>query len=216
MTVRWAFLGGLLTFLLSVIGIVIQLRPYDGSNWRALVLPTDCEKPCFLHLIPGETSARDVVLNLVSRNDLEAQVEYRIQGRLRHFMANWDGYLFDPLELAGQMDLTLSTLPADVVADTFYVRWKEPPILGDLYLSLGLPDAVDVGFWFHDLGTKVSAILRMRYAASRVVVYARYLCPVAYRGFWTTPILAIRFSAEPLPVQHALSIEEVQRLVDCR
>jgi hypothetical protein len=215
MTIRRAVIGGLLTCLFMVVEIVICMRPYDDRDLRQL-LTGGCDMPCFAGVIPGETYVREAVEQLAQDRTIESQVEYRLNNRNRYFLVNWSGFLFDPFQQAGQMVLDHTSIPEEVPADDFYVRWKQAPSLGDVYLGLGVPERVDVGFWYHDLGTRVSAILRLRYGGGRLVVYTRHLCPVAYRTFWTTPVMAVRYSAEPLAVLQEASIEYVQRLKNCR
>jgi hypothetical protein len=207
-----AFLSGLFTLFAAL----LQALPLEDGGLRRLLLAPDCPAPCFLGLRAGEASVGEAVSLLSASPPLEAQVQYRLNGRSRYHMVNWSGFLFYPLQSAGRMDLTLTPAISAATLETLFLRTGTPLNLGEVYLSLGPPESLDAGFWYHDLGTRVSLILNHRYAGGRVIVATRHLCPVQARGFWQTPVLSVRYSARPPDRLRPLMLGTARTLSTCR
>lgn len=216
MTRLLLFAAAVLSGVFSLAAALIQTARYDDGGLRGLLLAPECSAPCFLGLRPGEATVSDAVTRLAAAPLLEAQVQYRLNDRPRYHMVNWSGFLFYPLQSAGRMDLTLTPNAGAATLETLFLRTGTPLTLGEVYLSLGPPESLDAGFWYHDLGTRVSLILNHRYAGGCVIVITRHLCPVQARRFWQTPILSIRYSAEPPDRLRAMTLGAARRLADCR
>lgn len=208
--------SSILIGLLGMSILLIRGQAYDDGGLPHALLDGGCMSPCFLGLQPGRTKVADAVDRLAAEGSLEAQVQYRVANRLRYQMINWGGFLFYPLQNSGQMDLTPEVAAQEAFVEAFFVRLGRPLTLGDVYVSLGYPSDVDLGFWYHDLGTEVSVILNHQYANNHVTIITRHLCPVQSRLFWQTPVLAIRFGAQPLSSLRQIRIDEVLKLRDCR
>ncbi|MBL8155333.1 MAG: hypothetical protein JNM70_14210 [Anaerolineae bacterium] len=208
--------AALLSGLFTLAAALIQTAPLDEGGLRRLLLAPDCSAPCFLGLRPGESTAGEAVTRLAASPPLEAQVQYRLNDRPRYHMVNWSGFLFYPLQSAGRMDLTLTPSIDAATLETLFLRLGTPLTLGEVYLRLGPPESLDAGFWYHDLGTRVSLILNHRYAGGRLIVITRHLCPVQARSFWQTPILSIRYSAQPPDRLRPITLAAARTLSDCR
>jgi hypothetical protein len=61
--VWWRLIPVLMTSL-AVVVILIQAQPYD--NLKAILMPDDCEMPCFMGLRPGESTIQQVMNTLGS------------------------------------------------------------------------------------------------------------------------------------------------------
>ncbi|MCC6611826.1 MAG: hypothetical protein IT320_00030 [Anaerolineae bacterium] len=191
-------LGGLLTALFTAVILGLHARTYDDGGLRDLLLPQECAAPCFLGIRPGVTGLDDALAILEREHPAHEQMEIELQYRRGSFplyrMVNWSGYLLYPLERRGRMELTHDPALPDVPVDTLLVRVNSSLTLGDVYLSLGRPDDLSAGFWYHDLGTQVSLILHHNYAGGAVEVVTRHLCGLRGVEFWKTPVLSVRYS----------------------
>lgn len=208
--------AALLSGVFTLAAALIQTAPLEDGGLRGLLLAPGCPAPCFLGLRPGESLVGQAVARLAAAPPLEAQVQYRLNDRPRYHMVNWSGFLFYPLQNAGRMDLMLTPAISAATLETLFLRTGTPLTLGAVYLSLGPPESLDAGFWYHDLGTRASLILNHRYAGGRVIVITRHLCPVQTRSFWQTPILSIRYSAQPPDRLRPFTLREARTLSACR
>jgi len=204
-------LSGLLIAIFSAIIVALHARPYDDGSLRDLLLPPDCDAPCFLGIRPGATGLDDALAILdrehAAHEQMEIELQYRRGNSPLYRMVNWSGYLLYPLQRRGRMELTHNPALADVPVDTLLVRVDPALTLGDVYLSLGKPDDLSAGYWYHNLGTQVSLILHHNYAGGAVEVVTRHLCGVRASEFWKTPVLSVRYSALALSDLRPIDLE---------
>lgn len=216
MTPLLARLALVLVGIFSAAVGVIGAAPADPAPLREWFLPDECPAPCVLGLHIGEDTLRTTLARLEPERSIEAQIQYRLGSTRRYQLVNWGGYLFYPFQRGGLLDMAPTPDAEAAVVDLLFIRPATPPTIGAVYLSLGPPERLAYGYWYHDLGTRASLILHWYYADERVTILTRHLCPVSREAFWQTPILSARYSSQRADELPEILLQDAMSRRDCR
>jgi hypothetical protein len=134
---HWSFI--LVTSLFTSI-LLITIRPYDSRQIEDFMKPTDsCPPPCFLGVRPGVTQGAEAQSLLALHEWVDPDSIYVAEDTTRQYLwINWSWSLYSPAFLTGTGYMTYSTLEDGTIRDIL-VRTRLR--FGDVYLSLGAPDA---------------------------------------------------------------------------
>lgn len=194
----------------------IGAAPADPAPLREWFLPSGCPAPCVLGLRIGQDTLQTTLARLKPERSIEAQIQYRLGRNRRYQLVNWGGNLFYPFQRGGLLEMAPSPDAETAVVDLLFIRPVTPPTIGAVYLSLGPPERLAYGYWYHDLGTRASLILHWYYADERVTILTRHLCPVAREAFWQTPILSARYSDQTADALPEITLQSALHPRDCR
>lgn len=123
--------------LLTAVLLVIRSQPYDDSELRELLLPTNCPAPCFMGIQPGVTTVDEAVAILEASGWVEEFADKETIIRLK-----WNAY--SPLWLKKD-DATIGTslwVAEGIVTD---FRLDTSLTLADIILTLNHPPFQGVG-----------------------------------------------------------------------
>lgn len=130
----------LLLTLLAVLPIfVIRVQPYDDSELRAFLTPSDgCPAPCFMGIRPGVTTIAETVAILRAHERVN---EFWLDERnFVHFTWNWSGK--QPALINANHTGRVRLIPGHDKVESITIDSNIR--IGDLYLLLGLPEKVTI------------------------------------------------------------------------
>jgi hypothetical protein len=169
---------GLLFFgIFAVVSLLIRAQPYDDSDLRALLLPSDCESPCFMGIRPGITTM-DEAVTLLEKHEWVKQVIR--QGMIVHWF--WNGR--EPAFLDG---ITAPSLSAVVINKQQVVGSMRLPTTlpaGFIYLLIGRPMSYRVDPSNHLTDVTSAHYLYVSIWFDVLAVSAAVECPTRLDTFW--------------------------------
>jgi hypothetical protein len=167
-----------LTFFapLAVVLLLIRAQPYDDHELRALLMPTDCEMPCFMAIRPGITSGNDALM-LLNANEWVKQVEvYPVKlpaayGSHPGAVWTWNGS--QPAWIDASQPGVL-TIENGLVSN---IRLQSTIHLGEVRLALGEPGSQRTSNTQSPAGVRFLSYDAI-YPANRLWISTGALCPV--------------------------------------
>ncbi len=178
---RWAALEFV---LLTGVILLIRAQPYDDHELRALLMPEDCEMPCFMGIRPGITTVDEAASLLVKHPWVKEIV--RTGGSLDWY---WNGH--EPAFLDGIGIPTVSAIVSDgretVIVGSIFIPTQLPA--GYIYLLMPNPTA----FRAHPLtpatlSLTTTNLIYMDVSYGTFDVAASILCPSRLNNFWSTHV----------------------------
>jgi hypothetical protein len=132
---KLALLNGV---IFAVVLLLIRAQPYDDHALRALLMPEDCEMPCFMGIRPGVTMV-DEAVRLLQANAWVSSVE---QDGTVDIRWTWSGL---------QPRFILDSKPGylTIAADRqriAKVTLNTTLVVGDFWLMWGAPTAHELGY----------------------------------------------------------------------
>jgi hypothetical protein len=160
-----------LTGFFALALLLIRAQPYDDHDLRAVLLPEDCEMPCFLGIRLGVTTFQEA-LKVLQAHPWVGDIYLSDPVDERSFQVDWSGS--QPAWMRGR---ALLQVQYGVVQD-IYLGTAIP--LGDLWLALGLPDSVHYGTTFVSGTFDYFYFFRDGLVQSQAVI----ACPVGVYELW--------------------------------
>ncbi len=174
----------LLNFIIfTVVMLLIRAQPYDDHELRALLMPDDCEMPCFMGIRPGVTTV-DEAVKLLQNNSWVGTID---QNREANYLSwTWNGqqpFFIDASQVGGlQSDATYT------LVEGVNIQLTIP--LGRTSLILGRLFGFKLQFLGGDLGTlngKQGALYVATYHDYPIMINAWTFCPFPWVALWDSP-----------------------------
>ncbi len=181
MALYWLALAAPVTIALYALILLIRAQPYDDADLRDLLMPPDCQMPCFLGIRPGVTSVEEAV-NLLQRHQWVSSVVQQY-GEVRWF---WNGR--QPTFLSGTGAPSLSSLPVNGVrvVDTLHIPTRLPAGLVDVLM--GKPAAYQFVPSNRSQAVTSAHDIAMTVSFNTFTISAPVACPARLDAFWTEPV----------------------------
>jgi hypothetical protein len=194
---------GLMVVMLLPI-LAIHAQPYDDGGLRDFLTAEDCAAPCFLDIHPGTTALykADLMLNA---NDWVSEVDrnmHTLLGEPATIRWQWNGR--QPWFFADD-GWNSAHSENGIMVDEMLVETRLT--LGDLWLSLGPPEAYETTIFDSPRGVFLGIILHY----PDLTIPATIHCPY-HKSLWQTPGIA-RFQSEPSLTQPAINSQPLGRQV---
>ncbi len=164
--------------------LFIQARPYDDSQLRELLMPDDCDAPCFMGIRPGVTTA-DAALEILKTHPWVASYEILHEPPSSPpYVVYWEWNGQQPAFLREdarpQMILTYDRVQ---MVESVLVDTTIP--VGYAYLMLGTADGTYSG---RSVTLRNSVLINALFDDPLVLIYTTIPCPVSYSKFWNAPM----------------------------
>jgi hypothetical protein len=180
-----------LSFLLIVVftgaTAILRARPYDDSELRAFLRPSDgCPAPCFMGIRPGITPFQEA-LSILQKHEWVKRINTLVPASREWFSVTWSGRQPDMIDVSGTASVQGNNgivqaiaIPVraplgDIFADWGLPVWSNGNIGGlGLQYSVGFQDVpLQVGFVFTENPRKIRNILN----AQKATIYFRSAVP---------------------------------------
>jgi hypothetical protein len=173
-----------LLLIFTVTMLLIQSRPYDDSQLRKLLMPDDCDAPCFIGIRPGVTTA-EAALDILKTHPWVASYEILHEPPSSPpYVVYWEWNGQQPDFLRGdsrpQMILTYDRIQ---LVESILVDTTIP--VGYAYLMLGQTDTTYSG---RSVTMRNGIVINALFNDPSVLVWATIPCPVSYSKFWNAPM----------------------------
>jgi hypothetical protein len=194
---------GLMLVFSGVMGI-IRAQPYDDQTIRAILLPTDCQTPCFMRIHPGETQSREAY-HLLESNPWVGELSSHIDSGCCNVALKWQWNGKQPTSLDGS-------------TSTLYFRFN--PNTGiQTVQDIAIHTQINIGYVILILGTSGKdntgalqglhkAYVELAYPQHNLHVSTTLPCPLTRWQLWQAP-MNLEFSSDSWGLTGMKSIGDV-------